>query len=96
MDLSPERVQVLKELLEAVLANLKANTTDEPATDEAVMRDSLAMLRRYNIRAVTSGSLDLVSAWRAAAPDRIIPAQSFSDAKARTPAASKPARTGQP
>jgi predicted TIM-barrel fold metal-dependent hydrolase len=56
------------------------------ATDEAVMRESLAMLRRYNIRAVTSGTLELVSAWRAAAPDRIIPAQSFSDAKARTPA----------
>jgi uncharacterized protein len=62
-----------------------ASPLPPPATDEAVMRESLAMLRRYNIRAVTSGPLDLVTAWRAAAPDRIIPAQSFADANARSP-----------
>jgi predicted TIM-barrel fold metal-dependent hydrolase len=48
------------------------------ATDDALMRESLALLARYNIRAVTSGPLDRVRAWRAAAPDRIIPAVSFA------------------
>lgn len=57
------------------------------ATDEAVMRESLALLERYNIWAVTSGSLDRVSAWRAAAPRRIIPAVSFATSRPgqRTP-----------
>lgn len=41
--------------------------------DAAVERESLALLRRYNIRAVTAGTLDAVEAWRAAAPDRVIP-----------------------
>ena len=39
-----------------------------------------AALQRYNIRAVTSGEsgdLQQVSEWRAAAPDRIIPAANF-------------------
>jgi predicted TIM-barrel fold metal-dependent hydrolase len=49
-----------------------------PATDEALMRDSLAELERYNIRrAVTSGAPAEVAAWRAAAPDRVIPAVGF-------------------
>ena len=51
-----------------------------PTTDEDLMRQTLTMLDRYNIRAVTSGDsglLDDVSKWRAAAPDRIIPAASF-------------------
>src|SRR5258705_2267819 len=57
------------------------------ATDEGVMRESLALLKRYNIWAVTSGSLDRVSAWRASAPDRIIPAISFATSRPgpRTP-----------
>ncbi len=49
-------------------------------TDEDLMRQTLAMLERYNIRAVTSGDsgdLEQVSKWRAASPDRIIPAASF-------------------
>jgi predicted TIM-barrel fold metal-dependent hydrolase len=62
-----------------------ASPLPPPPTDEAVMRESLAMLRRYNIWAVTSGPLERVEAWRAAEPERIIPAQSFSDAKARSP-----------
>jgi uncharacterized protein len=57
------------------------------ASDEALMKESLARLERYNIWAVTSGQLgelDRVSAWRAAAPHRIIPAVSFSR-RDRTP-----------
>jgi hypothetical protein len=51
-----------------------------PATDEALMRESLAMLRKYNVRhAVTSGDLPDVTKWRAAAADRIIPAIAFAD-----------------
>lgn len=50
-----------------------------PQSDEALMRDSLAMLRKHNIRrAVTAGALPDVSKWRAAAPDLIIAAQSFA------------------
>jgi predicted TIM-barrel fold metal-dependent hydrolase len=48
------------------------------ASDDAVMTESLAALERFNIVAVTSGSLELVSAWHAAAPRRIIPAISFA------------------
>ena len=57
------------------------------ASDEALMKESLARLERYNIWAVTSGeegALDRVAAWRAAAPHRIIPALSFSR-RDRTP-----------
>src|SRR4051812_19919696 len=51
-----------------------------PLTDDALMRDSLAMLFKYNIRhAVTSGDVADVARWRAAAPDRIIPALGFAD-----------------
>lgn len=49
------------------------------ASDEALMRESLALLERHNIYAVTTGSLERVSKWRSAAPDRIIPAVPFSD-----------------
>lgn len=43
------------------------------------MQRTLAMLKRYNIREVTSGPLDQVAKWRTAAPDRIIPATPFKD-----------------
>jgi hypothetical protein len=55
------------------------------ASDKDVMMESLALLERYNIWAVTSGSLDRVSAWRAAAPHRIIPAVSFISFPIRPP-----------
>jgi predicted TIM-barrel fold metal-dependent hydrolase len=48
-----------------------------PPTDAALLRDTLKALERYDIRAVTAGALDDVARWRAAAPDRIIPAVSF-------------------
>ncbi|MCI0625225.1 MAG: amidohydrolase family protein [Acidobacteria bacterium] len=53
------------------------NILAAPGSDEELLRQTLEMLERYNIRAVTSGSLDDVGRWRAAAPDRIIPAVNF-------------------
>jgi predicted TIM-barrel fold metal-dependent hydrolase len=46
-----------------------------PATDDELMTQTLEILRRRNIVGVTSGSL--TEKYRAAAPDRIIPGQSF-------------------
>lgn len=43
-------------------------------SQEALMEESLAVLERRNIFAVTSGPLPLVEAWRAAAPERVLPA----------------------
>jgi predicted TIM-barrel fold metal-dependent hydrolase len=54
-------------------------TVASSATDEAVMRETIALLERYNIRGVTAGPLELVTRWHAAAPDRIIPALAFTD-----------------
>jgi len=48
-----------------------------PATDEGVMNETVAILRRRNIIGVVSGSLDRVHSWRSAAHDRIIPALGF-------------------
>lgn len=55
------------------------------ATDDAVMRESLAVLERRNVYAVTSGALIDVERWRAAAPARIEPAISFLTDTPRTP-----------
>lgn len=55
------------------------------ASDSANQREALALLRRYNIYAVTTGQLDVVRAWRNAAPDRIIPAHAFGDADSEPP-----------
>jgi uncharacterized protein len=49
------------------------------ASDEAIMRESQTLLRRYNIFAVTTGPLERVRAWRAAAAERIIAAHAFGD-----------------
>lgn len=63
------------------LARIKTCASPMPAaaTDESLMRESLAALERYNIFAVTAGPLANVRAWRAAAPDRIIPAHAYGD-----------------
>lgn len=61
--------------IEAVVAC--AHPLANAASDEAVMRDSLAALERHNIYAVTSGQLPEVEKWRAASPQRIMPAISF-------------------
>ncbi len=55
------------------------------ASDEAVMRESIALLERYNIKAVTSGPLEQVRRWQAATPKRIIPAISFLSDEKRSP-----------
>lgn len=63
------------------LGRVKSCASPMPAaaTDELLMKESLAALERHNIFAVTSGPLRRVRAWRAAAPDRIIPAHAFGD-----------------
>ena len=45
--------------------------------DAGLMKDSLAMLEKYNITAITSGPAPLVQAWRKAAPNRILPGLEF-------------------
>ena len=63
----------------SLLANPCAEPILSPHSDEALMRDSLAALNQFNIRrAVTSGGLERVSEWRAADPERIIPAIQFA------------------
>lgn len=42
-------------------------------TDDAVMRETIAVMERRNIIGMVSGEPDLMATWRAAAPDRIIP-----------------------
>jgi predicted TIM-barrel fold metal-dependent hydrolase len=56
-----------------------------PTTDDALMRDTIAMLKKYNVRhAVASGVLPDVAKWQAAAPERIIPAIAFADTDTST------------
>jgi uncharacterized protein len=55
-----------------------------PGTDEQLLRAMLEILERRNIRAVTTGPLEEVSKWRAAAPDRIIPGVPFDDYEKRS------------
>ena len=54
-----------------------------PATDEALLAETMAVMKRYNIVAgALSGDRPIVAKWRAAAPDRFIPAANFfTDAK---------------
>lgn len=42
------------------------------ATDEQVMRETLAVMERRNIIGMVSGEPDLVAPWKAAAPERIL------------------------
>jgi len=56
-----------------------ASTLPPAASDDSLMKESLAILERYNIFAVTAGPLANVRAWHAAAPERIIPAHAFGD-----------------
>jgi uncharacterized protein len=69
------------------LSRLKRCTTPvlSSASDDALMRETFAFLDRYNIIAVAAGRLDRVAAWRAANPDRIIPANPVGDAGSPTP-----------
>ena len=61
-----------------------AHPLPSAVSDAAVMHESLAVLERRNIFAVTSGQLDVVEQWRAAAPKRVIPAISFLSEPARS------------
>jgi predicted TIM-barrel fold metal-dependent hydrolase len=58
-----------------------------PATDEALMRESLAALDKLNIIAVASGPAERVAAWRKARPKRIIAGLEFQLQSGVTPAA---------
>lgn len=51
---------------------------DAPKTDQALLDETLAEMRRFNIVAgVLAGERDMVRKWRAADPDRFIPAANF-------------------
>ena len=44
-----------------------------PTSDDDVMKQTLAMMERYNVVGVASGPVDVVRRWHAAAPARVIP-----------------------
>jgi predicted TIM-barrel fold metal-dependent hydrolase len=48
-----------------------------PTTDDELLRRTVAMLERHDIRAVTAGTPDDLATWHAAAPDRILPAVNY-------------------
>jgi predicted TIM-barrel fold metal-dependent hydrolase len=52
---------------------------EPPSSDSDLLMTTLDRLEQYNIRAVTSGPIEIVGKWRSAAPDRIIPAVPFDD-----------------
>jgi predicted TIM-barrel fold metal-dependent hydrolase len=67
----------------------KSLTCAEPifaASGDADLRDgSIAALRRHNVRlAMTEGSVEDVAAWRAAAPDVILPGVAFGTRKEKS------------
>lgn len=67
----------------------KFMTCDKPLlaadSDEDLMRKSIAALRRHNVRrAVTEGAVEDVAAWRAAAPDLVVPGVAFGKAKEKS------------
>lgn len=77
----PERDPGAQPLDYAINFNKKpvcANPLWSPMTDQEIMNQSLEILERRNITAVTSGSLDLVQQWKQAKPNRIIPALQFN------------------
>jgi predicted TIM-barrel fold metal-dependent hydrolase len=57
-----------------------------PGSDAELLKAMLATLERYNMQAVTSGPLDVVTKWHGAAPGRIIPAVPFDDYGHQDPA----------
>jgi predicted TIM-barrel fold metal-dependent hydrolase len=61
---------------------------EAPKTDRALLEETLAQMRRFNIVAgVLAGDREIVKIWRAAAPDRFIPAANFfTDDKPPPPA----------
>lgn len=59
--------------------------TWSPTTDQALMRETIAVMDRLNIYGVLSGPYDQSVKWRKAAPARFFPALSFSNPAAVTP-----------
>ncbi len=55
------------------------------ADDAALMRESIAALRKHNVRrAVTGGPVELVADWHRAAPDMILPGVAFGARKEKS------------
>lgn len=51
---------------------------DAPKTDKALLDETLAQMRRFNIvSGVIAGDREIVAKWHAAAPDHFIPAENF-------------------
>jgi predicted TIM-barrel fold metal-dependent hydrolase len=65
----------------AFMAGLKKPACPDPVwsplTDDALMNDTLEVLRRRNIVGVLSGPIERVQRWRSLEPDRVIPALQF-------------------
>jgi uncharacterized protein len=56
-----------------------------PASDQALMDESIAELRRHDVRrAITEGAVEDVAAWRAAAPDLIVPGVAFGKSEEKS------------
>lgn len=62
-----------------------ANPVLSPMTDEEVMTQTIAVVKRRNIFGVLSGRADFVARWRRAAPGRFIPALEFMLGREDTP-----------
>lgn len=76
-----------REAFEPDLLGACARPMRAPASDDALMRGSLAALRRHGIRrAIADGSPDRVAAWRAAAPPgvELVPAVPFAARRDRS------------
>lgn len=71
-----------KESFDSLVPGTCPKPVISPASDEALMRESLAMLKSLNIRrAVAGGALPEVTKWRAAAPDVILAGLNFAAKK---------------
>jgi predicted TIM-barrel fold metal-dependent hydrolase len=68
--------QYSKELSQNLYCNGKSFRS--PSTDDSIMYESLKMLDKYNVYAVTSGSYAMVQKWKKVAPARIITGLRFS------------------
>lgn len=69
-------------VLEAMLAHSKEPGCDNPMraaeSDQALMEQTLSVLRRRNILAIVGGPADVVRRWSEAAPDHVIASRSFN------------------
>jgi hypothetical protein len=71
-----------KQFIEWLKSPACSNPVWSPKTDEELMQQSLDVLRKHDITAVTSGGrVDLIERWQAAEPTRVIPTLQFNLAK---------------